>query len=277
MKQDIYNYNKYGDNLARKKRHSFFLKIGVILCILLILSGVSFYFLFFSNFLQITEQIVEGLQTLKSDEVYTILDSTINQSFLGISVFKPQKNIFFFSDEFVVNKIRSDFAVVEKVKIIKNYPHKIIVQIEERKPVGIWCFNSNGSTSFITSECRYFDQYGVLWGQALKSSGSLFLNIDDQRLYEMYPKKIDPLFQEAFNQVVASFDKLSIAIRKIIIPNDSVNDFHVYVAKGYYLLFNVDSEVSKQIESLEIFLANKGDDFMAEYVDARISGRIYYK
>lgn len=273
----VYNYNRYGDNLARKKRHRFFLKIGVILGVLLVLSGISFYFLFFSNFLQITEQTIEGLQTLKSDEVYAILDSTINQSFFGILAFKPQKNIFFFSDEFVANKIRSDFAVVEKVKIIKDYPHKIIVQIEERKSVGIWCFNSNSSIPLIANECRYFDQYGVLWGQALKSSGSLFLNIDDQRLYETYPKKIDPLFQEVFNQVVVSFDKLNMAIRKIIIPNNSVNDFHVYVAKGYYLLFNVDSEISKQIESLEIFLANKGDDFVAEYVDARISGRIYYK
>ena len=84
-------------------------------------------------------------------------------------------------------------------------------------------------------------------------------------------------FKEAFNLISLSFDKISVAIRKIQIPNDSINDFHVYTAKGYYVTFSADSEISKQIESLEIFLADKKEGFAVEYLDARIPGRIYYK
>src|SRR3989344_4539714 len=212
MGQNIYNYNKYGDNLVRKKRRRFFLKLSIIFGGFVTLSGILIYFLFFSNLLQITEQNIEGLKTLKNEDIYSVTDPIINQIALGIAALKPQRNIFFFSNEFTVGKILADFPVVEKVEIKKKYPHKLIVSIKEREPIGVWCF-----------------------------------------------------------------DKISVAIRKNQIPNDSINDFHVYTAKGYYVTFSADSEISKQIESLEIFLADKKEGFAVEYLDARIPGRIYYK
>src|SRR3989338_4527612 len=272
MGQNIYNYNKYGDNLVRKKRRRFFLKLSIIFGGFVTLSGILIYFLFFSNLLQITEQNIEGLKTLKNEDIYSVTYPIINQIALGIAALKPQRNIFFFSNEFTVGKILADFPVVEKVEIKKKYPHKLIVSIKEREPIGVWCFDSLAG-----GECRYFDKYGIFWGQALKSSGPLFLNVEDERILEFYPKTVETQFKEAFNLISLSFDKISVAIRKIQIPNDSINDFHVYTPKGYYVTFSAVSEISKQIESLEIFLADKKEGFAVEYLDARIPGRIYYK
>ena len=285
LKRDIYNYNKYGDNLARKKRRRFFLKFSIVFSAILVLGGLVVYLFFFSRFLQITEQSIEGLSVLKSEDIYKISESVINQTAFGVSALKPQRNIFFFSSEFVANKIRSEFPVVETVSIKKDYPHKIIIQIKERDPIGVWCFSETSSVSFdkvqdkslTTSTCRYFDQYGILWGQALKSSGSLFLNIEDARNIEPIPKTIESYFHASFKRVTSDFERLNIAIRKISIPNDSIHDFYVYTDRGYYAIFNADQEINKQIESLEIFLFNKDNNFNAEYVDARIPGRIYYK
>ena len=282
MKSDIYNYNKYGDNVARKKWRHFFLKVLVVFAVFLGLSVISIYFLFFSKFLQINEQNIEGLQTLTSGEIYPILDSIINKTAFGISSLKLQKNMIFFNDELVRSKILSSFPVVEEVEIKKEYPHKIIVQIKERSAIGTWCFNKNDvpavdSSTLLTTGCRYFDQNGVLWGKALKSSGSLFLTIEDMRSSGSYLEVIEPSFQEALKQVVTGLGRMNIVIRKISIPDDSINDLQVHTARGYRIIFNADSEVNKQIESLKIFLANQSQDFKPEYIDARINGRIYYK
>lgn len=277
-----YNYNKYGDNLARKKRRHFFLKVLIVFVIFLGLIALSVYFLFFSKFLQITEQNIEGLQTLKSEEIYYILDSTINQTAFGISSLKPQKNIFFFNDKLVVNKILSSFFVIEWVEVKKEYPHKLVIRIKERDAIGTWCISKEDggvtdSSTLLTTSCRYFDKNGVLWGKALKSSGSLFLTVEDMRSADIYPDVIEPSFYQSLNQVVSSLESMNTVIKKVTIPPDSINDFLVHTSRGYPIIFSANSEINKQVDSLKIFLANQSQNFKPEYIDARIGGRIYYK
>ena len=66
-------------------------------------------------------------------------------------------------------------------------------------------------------------------------------------------------------------------IKRIEIPADFIDDLTVHTAKGYYILANTGSGMDKQLDTLRIFLKNKGADFHPEYIDIRIEGRVYYK
>jgi len=72
---------------------------------------------------------------------------------------------------------------------------------------------------------------------------------------------------------------MNIFINKFTIPDKFISDFSAFTSNGYELLFSTDSDVNKQLEVLEIFLAEKKDDpdFKPQYIDLRINGRVYYK
>jgi len=269
MELKIYKPSQsYGDNLAQKKRRHFFIWLSAVLTVLVLLSGFIFYALFYSGWMDITSISINGLKTLTADQVLPGISSAIEEEILPILHIKYQKNAFFFNPERIRADILSQFQVIKEVSVIKNYPHSISINITERTPIGTWCF---------TDGCSYFDDEGALWGKALKSSGSLLLTVEDNRVYAGQQKAIDKDFFENIKKAVAGLGDLNIKISKVVILADSITDFQIYTVRGYYIIFTVESDIAKQIEVLKIFLNEKGQNFRAGYIDLRIEGRVYYK
>jgi len=271
-----YNYNRYGDNLARQKQRRFFLIISLVIILVLILSGVLIYLLFFTSSIKLTEINLNGLKSVKAEEIFVISDSIKNEVALGITSFKPRNNILFFDTSLLKSRILSEFPVVQKVNISKEFPHKINIEIKERVPIGTWCSVDTGSTS-LTMGCHYFDQEGVLWGNALRSSGSLLLNIDDLRMLDKKPQMLNQDILEPIQKTVRDLDTVGIKIKKVSIPAEAVGDFQVDTVTGYYIVFNNDTDISGQVKILKILLDEKGAEFKPAYLDLRIDGRVYYK
>jgi len=157
----------------------------------------------------------------------------------------------------------------------KKLLHGLVFNFSERKPVGIWCFKES---------CSYFDENKVLWGQPAKSSGFIFLTIDDLR--ETADKKIDDDFFKLVMEVAKS---MTGEVKNIVILAGSFNEFRAYTAHGYYIIFSTDSDIKNQLDIFKIFLAEKKDSlptgavpdgrqgFHPQYIDLRIDGRVYYK
>ncbi|OGN00567.1 MAG: hypothetical protein A3B91_01685 [Candidatus Yanofskybacteria bacterium RIFCSPHIGHO2_02_FULL_41_29] len=264
-----YNYNRYGDNLARKKRRYFFLKLVIALSSILGVFMLVIYVAFFSPFLQIQEVNIEGLKSVKSEEIFSIVDSFLNQVILEPISIKPQKNMFFLDEKLLVSQLKAQFPAVKEINIQKNYPHTVIVSINERTSWGTWCFNSE--------DCRYFDNEGILWGDSLRSSGALLLLVDDMRDYENQPRTIDQVFLDGVKSILSGLEELSIQTARLEIPIGSIEDVFVDTTENYRILFSVNSDIDNQIKVLKIFLADKDKGFEPEYIDLRIEGRVYYK
>ena len=262
-------YNPYGKNLARQKQRRFFLKIFIIVLVLLGLAGSAGYLLFFSSAMRITETNINGLKTIQSAEIFYIVESLKNESLFGRLALKPQLNIIFFDDKYVHDKITNEYAVVKSVNITKEFPHKITIDVEERTPLGTWCF--------VDSKCGYFDESGTFWGRAIRSSGSLLLNVDDLRVSNEPVKKIESETLKPIMEVVGELDRAGIKITKIEIPEGSIGDFWLYSIGRYYLMFNNETKIIEQAKILKILLDEKGENFSPEYIDLRIDGRVYYK
>lgn len=262
------SYNPYGRNLARQKQRRFFLIISGVLILVLALICSLIYFLFFASSMKLTEVNLNGLKSIQSEEVFTIIDSIRNQTLFGITSFKPRNNIFFFDTNLLKSRILSEFSVVDEVNIVKEFPHKITVDVKERTPIGTWCS---------ADVCHYFDLEGVLWGNALRSSGSLLLNIDDLRILDETPRILSQDILEPIQKAILDLDEMEIKIKRVTIPTEAVGDFRIDSTAGYYILFNNDTDISGQVKILKILLDEKGEEFKPEYLDLRIDGRVYYK
>lgn len=262
---------KYKDEVVNRHRRAFVLRIAVVIIgTIAVVAGIT-YLLFFARLFDIREVSFSGLNTVGSNEFRTKIEENLNQK---IFRFLPRRNDIFFVN---TNKFEKEFAsaypIFKSVNVQRKLLHGLALDFLERKPAGIWCF---GSASLTTS-CSYFDEDKVLWGQPAKSSGFIFLTIEDHR--EGASRQID---EEFFKSIMEVAKSMAGEIKNIIISADSFNEFRVYTA-DYYIIFTTDSDIQNQLDVLKIFLDDKIKDsslvngFHPQYIDLRIEGRIYYK
>lgn len=268
MANNVRSYNKYGENLARKKRRRFYLWISGSISAVLI-AGVSvFYILFYSNMMQITDISITGLKTIEASQFYESINSNLNQNALGINSLKPNKNILFFDTDSMRNEFIEKFPILKSLTIKKEYFHKIALEFSERSAIGSWCR---------AESCYNFDDDGILWGKTAKSSGSLLLIIEDFRTTENNDKTINPELLNAIKSTYTELETINLKIKRIEIPADSIGYFKAYLTNDHQLLMSTENEIKNQIKTLEIFLSNQKSDFKPEYIDLRIDGRVYFK
>lgn len=265
----IHSHNQpYSDNLARKKRRRFFTKLGLIIVILLAVIIGSGYVVFYSGWTEIRSISINGLKTLTAEQIYPMVNEKLEERSLPILKVKYLKNNLFFNPEPIKETLLANFTIIKNIEIKKDYPHDVNIEIIERTPIGTWCYTEN---------CFYFDEEGMLWGKALKSSGSLLLTVQDERTQPDKFETVDLEFWDKIKNSVSGLNSLGIKTVRTIIPSDSISNFRIYTAKNYYLLFSLENDIATQIDVLRIFLENKAEDFTAQYIDLRIEGRVYYK
>jgi hypothetical protein len=257
-------HNRFKDGLTEKRRRRFLLKIIFILASLLSIGAAVFYFLFISSFLQIKDVEIIGLEKVEIQEISKIVDLHINRAD-NLFFVRFNKNIYLFDGDSLKEEIKTKYPVIKSVEVEKNIPHNIKVITTERIPEGIWC-GPDG-------DCRYFDEENVFWGQAIRSTGSLLMSIDDLRREKSGD---DMLMMDAIRKITGGLGKLNIKITRIDIPEGSIGDIKIHLP-DYYILFNVDTEIDRQIDVLSIFLREQEPDFKPEYLDLRIKERVYYR
>ena len=153
----------YRDELARRNRLFFILKFSGLALGFLILVGGGIYFLFFTDNLEIKDITINGLQTMEQDIVLAEINEQFDHKKFGY--LQTKKNIIFFDADTLEADLLSANPVLKSVRAGKHLPHRLVVDIVEREPAGIWCSNN---------ECRYFDDEIKTWGPALKPSGFFF-------------------------------------------------------------------------------------------------------
>ncbi len=265
-----YNVKKlsYRDELARKNRLFFILKLAGFFTALVALVGGGVYFLFFTDKLEIKDITINGLETFDRDLVMAEINKQFDREKFGY--LHTQRNIIFFDGNGLEANLLSRNPVLKTVRVGKKLSHQLTVDILERKPAGIWCAGS---------ECRYFDTEMQTWGPAARSSGFLLLTVDDNRPREDFA--IDADFFRAIPDAVANLPGPT--VKSVVIPENSFDEFRIYTDKDFYLIFSLGASIKNQLEVLKIFLEEKMKDpppaggFNPQYIDLRIEGRVYFK
>jgi len=272
---------KYQDKLAKKRRRAWVLKISFFVGLFIAVVGFILYLLFFSGFLEIKELSVNGLDKVNGDRFHDELNKRLNSKWLGL--IEHQKNVLIFDSDTFKAEMFTAFPEIRQISVSKEPPHALNIDVTERETAGVWCFTDSPAGG----GCKYFDKDGVTWGEAAKSSGFLILVIEDMRPDAQLNKNLLDNLTTIYEQL----KKMNVFVSKFIIPKDFIGDFNAPTSGGYELMFSLDSDINKQLEVLEIFLAEKKDlpalpaqtgqagepEFSPQYIDLRINGRVYYK
>lgn len=252
----------YKDEVMRRHRRFFVIKIVVMVLLTVVVVAGLIYLLFFSRLFDVREVSFNGLDTVNSDVFLGKIDENLNQKIL--KYLSRRNNLFFVNTSNFETEFASAYPIFKSVNVQRKLFHGLTLNFLERKPAGIWCFKET---------CSYFDEDKVLWGESAKSSGFIFLTIEDRRDREN--RQID---DEFFGPIMEVAKSMTGEIKNITIPENSFSEFRVY-APDYYIIFTTEFDIQNQLDVLKIFMNDKIKDseFHPQYIDLRIDGRVYYK
>lgn len=261
---------------ASKRRKEFPLKTAALIVgAVLVIIGLV-YALFYASWFQVKNVNLIGVKEFHQPDVQQAVEKSLERKFLGLPT---GRNIFFVHAAALQADLAHQFSFLNGVTVQKNYFHTIKVIGTERQAEGVWCFQTT---------CHYFDHGGVMWGEAIQSSGFLLLNVNDLRaVVSSASMSIDTRFLQAIQMLLPTLTEQGVKAKGVTIPAGSFTEFDVMVidpnassgAGEYPVKFSLDSDLPTQIDAYRIFRGQKAGDptFHPQYIDMRFDGRVYFK
>lgn len=219
-----------------------------VVVLLLLGAGSLVYILFFSWVFQIKEVTLSGTNGIsQADLRHFFLD----------------KNIFLLNKEEIKKNILEGFSKITEVKISRNFPSSLDVEIKERVAVAVWCNQEE--------ECFLMDQTGAIFEEAC---------LEQVDLPVFFGEK-DILTDEIISQILeinAKFNKdLDVEIEKITII--SYQRLDVKTAEGWEVYFDPQKDIAWQLIQLHLVLERQitsEERKGLEYINLRFE-KVYYK
>lgn len=230
------------------------------------------YLLFFAKGFDVRAITISGNETISADDLRAAINQNLDKKIFFITV---RSNIFLASINKLEKTLAKNYPKIETLAIKRNFFHGLELTIKERKPIGIWCLNNQG-------DCFYFDQSDIAFQKVPKTSGFLFLTVDDLRDRKVQLGQFIET-DEWVNPIVIARDMLwknNFQVDKFTIPDGSFGEFQTITPTGWKILFSIKSNVKAQVDAMAGFIEQKlTPDKLSklEYIDLRINDKIYFK
>lgn len=228
-------------------------KIIWVLLILLVLTGLVYFFLF-SNYFKIQNIYIEGAQDLEP-KVSEIINQRVAQ----------KSNIFLFRDSAVEKELSDKFSAFSRVRITKGIPNAIKAEFEKRQAVLV---------CVISAKEYLIDDEGVAFtnGEIPDNLARIEKNEDIQVNDKVFTRDfvvfVKELWEKFPTKSYLKIDHIQVAETEFVID--------VYSEKGWKAIFNTTKSLGKQLDNLVLILPEIGDQKI-EYIDLRLEEKIYYK
>lgn len=262
-----YSYRKTKKSY-RVKRKKKILKSRFFWFSLLIL--ISFlavsYFICFHSFFQIKEVEISGNQKVSSENIKSSVEINLPRKIL----LSNSKSIFLIDLKKVEESILRKFPQVNRVNFDRDFPSKLIILIEEKKPVAIL---EKGEDSY------FLDQEGVIFEKVLEKRA--WLIIKDPNLNQDIGLGEGVIERGKLSQILeiqSELKELKIEISLAEIVNQQ--RVNVRTLEGWDIYFNLEDDISRQVFNLDLVLKEKISSEQRgnlEYVDLRFGNQVYYK
>lgn len=239
-------------------------------------SGVIAYVFLFSGFLNVLSVEFSPTEKIDSQKLASRLDLLLSEKYLNLV---PKNNILLLQESHLNDLFTQEFGLVKKIKIIKKFPDKIKITVEERNPILVL---ENSQGKFI------LDEEGNTYANNFFDSSGF--------------KQTDlPILREENSEIAFSFDNnsgldylnfifgvkdklenlLDIHLKKEMVSSRIISgDVFFEAEDGWRMYFNKEVELNKGIEMLRLVLEEKiGPEKIKdlEYIDLRINNKVYYK
>lgn len=269
------NIDKKNKGIKEKNFKSFFKKLFFYFIFL----GFVFlviWMLFFSDFMKVKSVNIQS-ETLSSDEIKKIVEENLEKKIFN---YLSRDNLILISKNNIGSLLKERFKLIELVKVRKEFPSTISIEVVERKKVFIWCKGE--------IECALVDGTGKIFYKLNNEEKEFFKKdmvvvIDKSRKQIILNEKIVPEEVALFSQRVVPVieEELGLKIRKeISIPSSMSGEITLTTEEGWKIHLNTAQSIKEQVEILmkmlgEDFIKEKRNDL--EYIDLRLKGKVIYK
>ena len=279
--------NRFKNKSKNKKKLSLkkYFFIGLFFCLFI---GLA-YFIIWSPYFLIENIKIEG----QTKHLQGIKEIVTEKAY--------EKNIFLAP----INQIREDvlekYSDIKDVKITRQLPNILNIQVQQRKNIGIWCqiqeeekqeeLEQATSTEEVIEEvieivrerkinqCFYFDPEGIIFQEAPLMSGSLILNVyEDEKPIEIRDQVMSEDLVKFILDVKKGLSEMSLSEAEDF-EIVYLEDLRVTTVQGWQIYFNPTESVGSQLEALKVVIEKEAKESLdsIKYFDLRIEGRIYYQ
>ena len=214
----------------------------------LIIITLVCYFLFFHSFFKIDKIEIFGNEKLKTEQIESLIEK--------------DQNIFLFNIDKNKKKILENFPEITELLLEKDFPRSIKIQVEERKPVAVFCQNE---------EYFFIDKKGIVYE---KAEPDAMLSIKNLTLNKELRLGDEILTENQLNQILKIETKLKENLEIQIELAEIVSDrrLNIKTSEGWEIYFNLQKALDWQLTELGLILKEKISPEKRgeiEYIDLR--------
>ena len=211
----------------------------------LVLAGGIFYLVCFAPFFQIKGINISGCQKVQTQELENAIKGQIVKN---IAFFNTQ-SIFLVNSGKIAAEIIKNFPQIEKISLQKDLLNKLVVSVEERKPVALLC---QGEKYFL------IDERGVAYEETSEADYQ-GPKIKSQILLSEIKLGQTSVAADLMSQILKINSKLRDDLKIALQEFDIVSEqrLNVKTADGWEIYFNLKGDMDWQIVELKTVLENK--------------------
>ncbi|MDD5221294.1 MAG: FtsQ-type POTRA domain-containing protein [Candidatus Pacebacteria bacterium] len=176
------------------------------------------------------------------------------------------KNILFLQKGSIVDNLLKQYIVLDEVKIKKEFPNKIEISLEERKPVANFC----------NDKCWYVDEDGIAFKELGDKDEAYVVLISEKPEENIFPNVIS---KELLNSILLSKDEIKKLIGLNILEcNFSNLKIELKTEQEWLAILDPKGNIKNQVSSLNLVFKNKigeEDALKIDYIDVRLD-KIFY-
>ena len=223
-----------------------------------------------------------GIVALEENSLRGTVLKELGGWYLGLF---PKDFYFLISKKNLANNLRKSFPGIQKLKISKDFPNKLKIEITERELFGILCEGrrrtATTTESYSEKNCVFVDSEGVAYEDAPKSIGRLIPKIDtDEEIAEAGAK----VWKE---NIIGRFKEASEASRLLTgsplvgyqLFSKIPREIRAINSEGFWVYLNVEDNFRQVFDRLKTVLEKeiKEKRPLLDYVDLRFGNKVFYK
>lgn len=259
----------------RKRRQIFLKRIFIISFVFMLVFWGAAYVA--DRSLRVAEIRVLGTEGISEAEIKNYAGDFLGRGFLS-SWFK--ENVIFFRPNNLEEELKKQFSAINNIEVSRNFAKKTVeIQIRERDNWAVWC----------GQKCFYMDAGGVIFKEAPKFFGQLFLKVDDERKipFKEGDQVMDTVvLKNMKNEFMNRAENLGLKIKNIEIKEN--REFWLYSdyentelnwKSPFKMILDAETDFGKAGENMALFLESAAKEKIKriDYVDLRFKDKIFYK
>jgi len=247
-----------------------------IFATLLFLGGVV-YTLLCSTLLTVYEFDIQGIKRVDESKIVKIIEHNIDSDIMS---YVHRDNYFFVNTGKIGESILEDNRI-KNVYVTKEFPNKIIVEIEEYDSIAIWCTDMTMKTCFILDDDTAVRQVMLEDAIVVKNKHFIIVNetyhelsAGDRVMAKKYLKKIEKLGSELVYVLNVEIEQ------PFTVASRGSNEVRFMTDEGWYIIVDLTHDLDEIFDIAKLFvkkvnLPSRRPNL--EYVDMRFPEKIFYK